>query len=121
MCSFQSNPSGQRNECSLWSGWVLYPSIVPWGTGRIDAIQTLKRSSQVMLEVRNPPANARDVRDSVRSLEQEDPLEEGTGNPLHILAWRVPWTEEPGRLQSIVSHKAGHDWSNLACRAHADS
>ena len=27
--------------------------------------------------------------------------EEGHGNPLHILAWRIPWTEEPGRLQSI--------------------
>ena len=31
-----------------------------------------------------------------------------------ILAWRIPWTEEPGGLQSIGSHGVGHDWSNLA-------
>ena len=30
------------------------------------------------------------------------------------LAWRIPWTEEPGRLQSIASHRVGHDWSDLA-------
>ena len=32
-----------------------------------------------------------------------------------ILAWRIPWTEEPGRLQSIVSQRIEHDWSKLAC------
>ena len=32
-----------------------------------------------------------------------------------ILAWRIPWTEEPGRLQSIGSERTGHDWSDLAC------
>ena len=32
-----------------------------------------------------------------------------------IHAWRVPWTEEPGRLQPMGSHRVGHDWSNLAC------
>ena len=32
-----------------------------------------------------------------------------------ILAWRIPWTEEPGRLWSIVSQRVGHNWSNLAC------
>ena len=31
------------------------------------------------------------------------------GNPLHILAWRIPWTQEPGRLQSIGSQRVGHD------------
>ena len=35
-----------------------------------------------------------------------------------ILAWRISWTEEPGRLQSIRSQRDGHDWSNLA-RMHA--
>ena len=37
----------------------------------------------------------------VRSLGEEDPLEEGTATHSSILAWRIPWTEEPGRLQSI--------------------
>ena len=38
----------------------------------------------------------------VRSLGQEDPLEENTAIHSSTLAWRIPWTEEPGRLQSIV-------------------
>ena len=40
----------------------------------------------------------------VQSLGQEDPLEEGMATPSSILAWRSPWTEEPGRLQSTESH-----------------
>jgi len=39
----------------------------------------------------------------VRSLGREDSLEEGTPTHFSILAWRIPWTEEPGRLQSIGS------------------
>ena len=39
----------------------------------------------------------------VKSLDQEDPLEEGTAPHFSILAWRIPWTEEPGGLQSIQS------------------
>ena len=34
---------------------------------------------------------------------------EGNGNPLSILAWRIPWTEKPGRLQSMGSQRVGHD------------
>ena len=42
----------------------------------------------------------------VRSLGQEDPLEEGMAIHSSILAWRIPWTEEPGGLLSIGSHKS---------------
>ena len=42
----------------------------------------------------------------VRSLGQEDPLEEGMATHSSILAWRIPWAEEPGGLQSIGSHKS---------------
>ena len=45
----------------------------------------------------------------VQSLGQEDPLEEGMAARSSILAWRVPWTEEPGGLQSMGSHRVGHD------------
>ena len=45
----------------------------------------------------------------VQSLGWEDPLEEGTATHSSILAWRVSWTEEPGRLQSMGSQRAGHD------------
>ena len=50
----------------------------------------------------------------VRSLGREDPLEEGMATHSRILAWRNPWTEGPGGLQSIRSQRVGHDWSNLA-------
>ena len=41
---------------------------------------------------------------------QEDPLEEGMATHSSILAWRIPWTEEPGRLQSKGLPRVGHDW-----------
>ena len=44
----------------------------------------------------------------VRSLGWEDPLEEQMATHSSILAWRIPWTEEPGRLQSIGSQRVGH-------------
>ena len=50
----------------------------------------------------------------VWSLGWEDPLEEGMTTHSSILAERIPWTEEPGRLQSIESQRVRHDWSNLA-------
>ena len=45
----------------------------------------------------------------VRSLGQEDPLEKGMATHSSILAWRILWTEEPGRLQSMGSQRVRHD------------
>ena len=45
----------------------------------------------------------------VSSLDQEDPLEKGIAIHSSILAWRIPWIEEPGRLQSLVSKRVRHD------------
>ena len=42
---------------------------------------------------------------------------EGNGNPLRVLAWRIPGTGEPGGLPSMGSHRVGHDWSDLAAAA----
>ena len=44
----------------------------------------------------------------VRSLGREDPLEKETATHSSILAWRTPWTEEPGGLQSMGSQRVGH-------------
>ena len=52
--------------------------------------------------VKNLPASAGDARTWVLSLCWEDPLEYEMAAPSSILAWRIPWTEEPGELQSIV-------------------
>ena len=54
----------------------------------------------VELMVENLPANAGDITDAVRSLGRADPLEEGMATHCSILAWRIPWMEEPGGLQS---------------------
>ena len=67
--------------------------------------------SQVALVVKNLPANAGDAGSS---LGPEDPLEEGMAIHSSILAWRIPWTEEPGGLQSIELQRVGHNWSNWA-------
>ena len=61
------------------------------------------------LVVKNLPANSGDFRDEGSNLGQEDPLEEGMATHSSILVWRIPWTEEPGGLQSIVSQGVGHD------------
>ena len=45
----------------------------------------------------------------VRSLGREDPLEKEMVTHSSILAWRIPWTEKPGRLQSMGSQRVGHD------------
>ena len=45
----------------------------------------------------------------IQSLDWEDPLEKGIASHSSILAWRIPWTEEPGGLQSMGSQRVGHD------------
>ena len=59
-------------------------------------------ASQVALVVKNPPAMQETW---VLSLDQEDPLEKGMATHSSILAWGIPWTEEPGRLQSRGSQR----------------
>ena len=65
--------------------------------------------------VKNPPAMQKPQEMQVQSLGQEDPLEEGMATHSSILARRIPWTEEPGRLQSMGSQRVGHDGSDVAC------
>ena len=56
--------------------------------------------------VKNPPL-MQEIQ--VRSLGQEDPLEKEMATHSSTLAWKIPWTEEPGRLQSMGSQRVGHD------------
>ena len=56
--------------------------------------------------------NAGDVRDTGSIPGSEDPLEEDMATHSSILAWRIPWTEEPGGLQSTGSQRVRHDLSN---------
>ena len=52
-----------------------------------------------------------------RSLGREDPLEESMATHYNILAWRIPWTEEPGGLHPIGSQRVRHNWSKLSMHA----
>ena len=51
----------------------------------------------------------------VQSLGWDDPLEKEMATHSSVLAWRIPWTEEPGRLQSMVLKRVRYNWSDLAC------
>ena len=62
--------------------------------------------------VKNPPSVEETQEIQVWSLGQEDPLQEGMATHSSILAGKIPWTEEPGRQQSMASQRVGHDWSD---------
>ena len=76
---------------------------------KICAYLHVSRGFQVALVVKDPPANAGDIRDTGVLPGRGDPLEEGMATHSSILAWRIPWTEEPGRLQSMGSQRVRHD------------
>ena len=67
----------------------------------------------MVLAVKNPPANGGDKRDMGSIPGSEDPLEEGMATHSSILALRIPWTEEPGRLQSMGSQESDMTWCFL--------
>ena len=70
-------------------------------------------TSLVAQTVKCPPT-MRETR--VQSLGQEDPLEKEIATDSSTLAWKIPWTEDPGRLQSVGSQRVGHDWAtSLHC------
>ena len=83
--------------CVCVDPFIFSPWIYPI---RIRAWYLYSWALQVALVVKKLPASEGDVRD-VWFLGQEDPLEEGMATHSSILAWRIPWTEEPGGLQSM--------------------
>ena len=78
----------------------------------VTEIQSKSTASLVAQTVKNLPA-VWETR--VRSLGQEDPLEEKMATHSSILVWRIPWTEEPGGLPSMGSQRVRRDWHDLAC------
>ena len=66
-------------------------------------------ASQVAPGEKNQPAKEETQEMRVRSLGWEDPLQEGMASHSSVLAWRIPWTEEPGGPQSLGSHKIRHN------------
>ena len=84
----------------------------PFISDDVTGMQLLPRSlgaSPVAQWVKNLPAMRKTQEMRVQSLGQEGPKEEAMATLFTILAWRIPWTEEPSGLQSIELQKVGHD------------
>ena len=75
-------------------------------------------ASQVAQWVKNMPAGQETQETRVRSLGRKDSLEKYMATHSSILAWRIPWTVEPGGLQSTGLQRVGHNWSDRSDWAH---
>ena len=111
---FPGSSAGKESTCNAGD-----PGSIP-GSGRspeegISYPLQYFWASLVAQRVKNLPAMQETW---VRSLGWEDPLEEGMATHSSILAWRIPWTEEAGGLQSIGSQRVGHDWATKHSTAH---
>ena len=75
-------------------------------------------ASLMAQQVKNLPAVKETQKMRVQSLGQEDPLKKEMSAHSSILAWEIPWTEEPGRLQSMGSQRVGQNWEtkHTLCR-----
>ena len=89
-----------RNKNKAASSYALISNFI---TKRYQ-LKQYDQLSLVAQRVKNPPATQETW---VQSLGWEDPLEEGMATHSSIPAWRIPWTEEPGRLQSMGSQRVG--------------
>ena len=100
---------------NLTDGWtVTFPKTFLWMAARDTLDMTPFHSISITLLEPACPCR-RCKRCSFNPWVGKIPLEEGMATHSSILAWRIPWTEEPGGLQSMGSQRVRLDWSNLAC------
>ena len=95
----------QKNKIFLVLKWIR-PWYLPKEQMCFRAKMSCSVSVVVAQMVKNPPVK-QDIQ--VWSLSQEDPLEKERATHFSILSWRTPWTEEPGRPQSMGSQRVRHD------------
>ena len=88
-----------KREKELWFLPLLIRTLIPFVS-----------TSPAQL-VKNLPANAEHARDAGSIPRSGRSLEKEMATHSSILAWRIPWTEEPGRLQSMGSQRVGYDWA----------
>ena len=96
-------PGESQGWRSLWAAIYGVAQSPTW----VKRLSSSSIASLVTQMVKNLPAMWETW---VRSLGWEDPLEKGMATHSSILAWRIPGTGEPGRLQSTGSQRVGHDW-----------
>ena len=92
-------------------GWLTSAVVLThtWCLRVLHSI-SLSWASLVAQLVKNPLA-MQEI--PVQFLDQEDPLEKGMTTLSSVLTWRIPWTEEPGRLQSMGLQRVRHNWVNI--------
>ena len=116
---FSSNNFGGKDFYTLSGKYVLSRSLSSRNMHSFSFDNEIYLRNLVLLIVLSSGASGKELpcqyrrqEMRVRSLGQEDPLEEGIATHSSILAWRIPQTEEPGGLQSIRSQTVGHDGSH---------
>ena len=105
MLGFPDSSAGKESTCNAGSLGSIPGSGRSTGEGIGYPLQYSWASLVVEL-VKNLPAMQETW---VQSLGLEDPLEKGKAIHSSILAWRIPWTEKPGRLQSMGLQRVGHN------------
>ena len=89
-----------------------------WGHARkvsiFHTITVVSQASQAVLVVKSLPPSAAEVRDAGSVLVRKIPRRRAQASHSSVLAWKIPWTEEPGGLQSMRSPRVRHDQSDLA-------
>ena len=105
LTGFPGSSTGKESSCNVGD-----PSSIP-GSGRFpwkrDRLPTpVLKGFPGGLDGKESTCNEGDLGST---LDLEDPLEEGMATHSGILTWRIPWTEEPGRLQSMGSQRIRHD------------
>ena len=102
------NAGSDENVCVREVTSVLFQTVLPGCVGqKLDCGGFRSEWAALVAQtVKNLPAMPET---RVQSLGQENPLEKGMATHSSILAWKIPWTEEPGRLQSRGSQRVGHD------------
>ena len=103
--SFSRGSSQPRDQ--TWVSCIVGRFFTDWATRKFPSSSN-SGSCLIFLSIYLFPL-------AFQSLGWEDPPEEGMATHSSILAWRILWTEEPGRLQSIGLQRIGHNWNDLAC------
>ena len=117
MCPWTEEPSGLESTGSqrIEHDWLTLSELYEVTTAIIPILRIRNlslasgwgvRASQVVLMVKNPPANAGDIRKAGSIPGSERSSGEGMATHSSVLAWRIPWTEEPGGLQSTGSQES---------------
>ena len=105
------NYNSQSSVADNWRHWKKHPWVTTeWVRlmAEIKPGQEIEGASLVAQSLKHLP----EMRETwVWFLGQEDPLEKGMATHSSTLAWRIPWTEQPGRLQSMGLQRVGHDWA----------